>query len=170
MRRLGYTIVEMVFVLIVVGILSVVAFAAINNAMRGIQLANAADKLASDLRYAKSIAESSGKWYGVSIEVSPVDQYTIYSTTGLATGDTIADNPAKPGSGFIVKVYTDFGVTISSVTIEGGKKVEFSPGGMPYTDRYAFGPLSSEGVVTLSKSGSTRGVRIVPGTGRVYIQ
>ena len=168
MRKAGYTIVELVVVVIVIGILSVVAFAAINNAMRGIQLVNAADKLASDLRYAKSLSESTGKWYGVSIEVSPVDQYTIYSTTG--TSDSVADNPAKFGSGFIVKVYTEYTVTISSVTIEGGKKIEFSPGGMPYTDRYAFGPLSSEGVVTLSKSGSTRGVRIVPGTGRIYIQ
>jgi len=165
--RKGFTIIETVMVLVIMGIMAVVTIIVISNAMRGMQLSNAADKLVSDLRYAQTMANGIGKWYGISFEATPSNIYTIYTTTG--TIDTVVDNPGKRGSNFIVNVNSSFGVSISSVTIEAGKKVEFNPLGTPYTDKTGTA-LSSEATVRFTLGSSSRTVRIAPGTGRVYIQ
>jgi len=154
-------------VLAIVGIMSVIALVALNNAMRGIQLATAADKLASDLRYAQTMASGVGVWYGVSFETNPVNRYSIYTTTG--TVDTIADNPAKRGTSFIINLGTDFGVNITAATIEAGKKVEFNPYTVPYTDKLGYA-ITAEAVITLQRGSSSRTVRITPAAGRIYAQ
>jgi prepilin-type N-terminal cleavage/methylation domain-containing protein len=165
--RKGFTITETVMVLVIMGIMAVVTIIVISNAMRGMQLSNAADKLVSDLRYAQTMANGTGTWYGVSFETTPTSEYTLYTTTG--TIDTVVENPGKRGSNFIVNVNSSFGVSISSVTIEAGKKIEFDPLGTPYTDRTG-AALSSEATVSFRLGSSSRTVRIAPGTGRVYIQ
>jgi len=153
-------------IMVVTGLLSVMVWAAIGSATASSQLNSAANKLASDLRYAQSLAAGTAVWYGVSFEVNPTNQYTIYTTTG--TVDTVIEDPAKFGSGFVVNTNTTFGVTLDA-SIGGGKKVEFSPIGTPYTDKSASG-ISAEGVVTLSKGTATKTVRITATTGRVYVQ
>ncbi len=65
MRRPAYTIIELAVVLVVIGILATIAGVAISNALRSIQLNGAADKVASDLHFAQSMASSNGRWYGV---------------------------------------------------------------------------------------------------------
>ena len=167
MRKKGFTIIELVIVMVAVGILSVMSVVVIGKAIRQIQLGSATDKMASDFRYAQTMASSTGKWYGVSVEANPLNIYTIYTTTG--TKDTLADNPAKFGSNFIVNVNTNYGVLISGVNIAGGKKVEFSPLGTPYTDRYGTA-LTAEGTITLNKESLSKTIHISPDTGRVYIQ
>jgi prepilin-type N-terminal cleavage/methylation domain-containing protein len=166
-KRKGFTVVELVIVLLVAGILAVVAGAAISSAMKGIQLSSAADRLASDLRYAQTLANNTGTWYGISFEVHPLNQYTIYTTNG--TVDTIVENPAKLGSLFIINLENEHGVRISSAEIAGGNKVEFSPLGTPYNDKMGTA-LSNEGVVTLARDSAIKTVRITPNTGRIYIQ
>jgi len=167
MKSSGFTIMELVIVMIAVGILSVVTIVATTRAIRQIQLGSATDKMVSDLRYAKSMASGTAKWYGISVEVSPLNQYTIYTTTG--TRDTVAANPAKFQSNFIINLNTDYGVVIGSVNIAGGKKVEFSPLGTPYDDRYGTA-LTADGVITLSKESISRTILISPNTGRIFIQ
>jgi len=168
MKRKGYTLVEMVVALIVVGILSGLAIIIISSAMRGIQLNTAAERLAADLRYAQNMASGTARWYGVSFEANPANFYTLYTTTG--TIDATIDNPAKAGSNFVINTNTDFGVTISGVSVDGGgKKVEFHPFGTPYRDKTS-SVITTEAVITLMKSSSTRTVRITPETGRIYIQ
>ncbi|MEO0094172.1 MAG: GspH/FimT family pseudopilin [candidate division WOR-3 bacterium] len=167
MKLKAFTIIELVIVIITVSILAFVSAVAIGNAMKGIQLNNAADKLASDLRYAQTMAQGTGVWYGISIEANPVNQYTIYTTTG--TIDTVVQNPAKIGSLFIVNLLNDYRTRISSVEIAGGNKVEFNPLGIPYSDKLE-SAISSEGVITLVIDSTSKTVRITPNTGRVYIQ
>lgn len=167
MKNKGFTIIELVMVMVAIGILSVVTIVATTRAIRQIQLGSATDKMVSDLRYAKLMASGTAKWYGISVEVSPLNQYTIYTTTG--TRDTVVDNPAKLGSNFVIKVNTDYGVSIYSVNIAGGKKVEFSPLGTPYDDRYGTA-LTADGVITLSKESISRTILISPNTGRIFIQ
>ncbi|MBI5078653.1 hypothetical protein HZB08_01345 [Candidatus Saganbacteria bacterium] len=166
-NRRGFTFVELVMVFLAVGVLSVVSMAAIGNVMRGIQLSNATDKLASDLRYAQSSASGTGVWYGVSFEADPVNRYRLYTTDG--TTDAVVEDPAKLGNNFMVDLNTTFNVLVSSVSIGGGAKVEFSPLGTPYNDKNG-SAISNEGVVTLIRGSSTRTVRVTPNTGRVYIQ
>jgi len=166
-KRKGFTVVELIIVLLVAGILAAVAGAAISRAMKGIQLSSATDKLASDLRYAQTLAQNTGTWYGASFEVDPLNQYTIYTTTG--TSDMVVENPAKLGSFFIINLYNDYGVKIISAEIASGKKVVFNPLGTPYNDKTG-AALTNEGVVTLARDSATRTVRITPNTGRIYIQ
>lgn len=155
MKSKGFTIVELIVTMIIVGILSAVTAVAISRAMQGIQLSSTADRLASDLRYAQTMANATGIWYGVSFEVN---QYAVYATEGGT--DMIVDNPAKRGSNFIV--------IISGATVESGQKIIFDPLGTPYAaDR---SPFTAEAVVTLRQDSSSRTVRIVPRTGRVYVQ
>jgi Tfp pilus assembly protein FimT len=143
-------------------------FAAINNVSANSQLSTAANKLASDIRYAQSMAVGSTLWYGVTFEVNPANRYRLYTTTG--TADTAADDPSKFGSNFIVYVATSFAVTINSATVETRRAVEFSPLGTPYSDKNQALGISTEGVVTLKKGTQTKTVRITPNTGRVYVQ
>lgn len=65
MKRPAYTVIELAMVIVVVLILAAFAVGSINNSMKSIQLSSAADKVASDLRYAKSLASSYYQWYGV---------------------------------------------------------------------------------------------------------
>lgn len=163
----GFTLIEMIISIVIMVILAGVTIILIHNSIKGIQLSSAADKLASDLRYAQISSGSAGKWYGVSFEVSPANRYTIYTTTG--TIETPAENPAKLGTNFVVNLGQEFGVNISSILSEGGNKIVFSPLGVPYTNRGG-SAFTQEAVVVLSKDSSTRSVRVFPTTGRVVIE
>lgn len=168
-NRRGFTLIEFVLIIAVALILATAAIVAINNAVKSIRLTNAADKLASDLRYAQYMAGNTATWYGISLEADPVNQYSIYTTDGSV--DALVSDPAKPGSNFVVPLNTDYNILISGVTIEGGgKHIEFSPSGAPYADKNNTNPISTESVVTLSNGSATRTVRITPNTGRVYEQ
>lgn len=166
MSARGFTIIEAIIMIAVVGILAVVTVVVISSSIGSVQLSSAGDKLAADLRYAQSMAAGEGKWYGVSFEADPANYYTLYTTTG--TVDTVINDPNKNGSGFVVYTNQLFTVTLNA-TIEGGRQVEFSPLGTPYTDKSA-SAISSEGVVTLTRGTSSLTVRITPNTGRIYSQ
>ncbi|OGB88915.1 hypothetical protein A2625_00365 [candidate division WOR-1 bacterium RIFCSPHIGHO2_01_FULL_53_15] len=168
MRNLpGFTIVELTMAIVIAIILAGAAVVGLGNIMSGIQLSAATDKLAADLRYAQGLATSYWVWHGVSLEAAPVNRYTLYSTTG--TVDSVVNDPARNLDNFIVNVYSIYGVTISGVSIDGGSQVEFNPFGVPYTDKAA-AAITAEGVITLARGAATKTVRLVPATGRIYIQ
>jgi Tfp pilus assembly protein FimT len=161
-------LIELVMVLVVVVILSVSVTAAITNAIKRIQLENAADKITSDIRYAQYMATNTAVWYGVSFEVNPINRYTVYTTTG--TADTGIADPGRSGANLVVLLSATYNTTLSTVTVEGGgTHIEFSPSGSPYRDKTS-SILTLESVLTLSNGVSSKTVRITPGTGRIYQQ
>ena len=171
MRARGFTIIEAVIVTVVVGILSVVSIVAIPAQIKSIKLNNLSDKMVSDFLYAQYIANGTGQFYGISIEVDPINVYSIYTTNG--TTDTIVLDPSDKTNNYTIYANTDYGIKISSVSITGGgKKIEFRPDGTPFTDKSQSpaNPLTSESIVTLSNGVTTRTVRITPNTGRIYEQ
>lgn len=165
--RQGYTAIELAITIVIVGILALMFIITVNGAIRSSQLNAATDRLASDLRYARSLASGTAKWYGVSFEVSPTNTYTVYTTTG--TVDTVLADPSRLGNNFIINVNSAYKVSISAVNFDGSKEVEFDPLGTPYTNLTA-AALSAEGYVTLSNGSATKSVRVTPGTGRIFIQ
>lgn len=167
LSRKAFTIIELIVVMFVVSIISVVVMINMNS-YQGIRLDAAAKKVMVDLEYARNLALSTAKWYGVSFEADPVNRYRVYQTDG--TTDTVIDDPSAPGKTFLVTLSTYFsGVKIQSTSLEGGSKIEFSPLGTPYQDKNGTA-FSSHGIVTLSFNSLTKTVRITPNTGRTFVQ
>jgi prepilin-type N-terminal cleavage/methylation domain-containing protein len=166
-KQRAFTLIELVMVILIIGILGVASIAVITNAIKGIQLSSAATKLASDLRFAQNMAQATGTWYGVSLEANPGNIYTVYTTTGSV--DSVVTNPANKNANFVINLNTDYMVQINSVSIGGGKQVEFSPLGAPWTDKNGV-LVAPEAVITLARGSQSKTVRIVPNVGRVYIQ
>lgn len=165
----GFTLVEVIIVLTIVIILSRVVIVAVAAQIKSIKLNNAADKMVSDLLFAKTMANGTGVWYGVSVEADPVNNYSVYTTNG--TIDSIVIDPSDKTSSYTILLNTDYGIKISSVAIAGGgKRIEFRPDGTPFTDKFAASPLSSESVVTLTNGTDTRTVRVTQNTGRTFDQ
>ncbi|OGC34141.1 hypothetical protein A2311_01880 [candidate division WOR-1 bacterium RIFOXYB2_FULL_48_7] len=164
----GFTLVELVMVIIVTAIMAVVIMVAINNALRAIQFNAATEKLVSDLRYAQAMASGNGKWYGVAFEADPTNRYSIYLLNG--TSESLAENPAHLGQTLVVNLGEQFGTLISDISIEGGGTVvEINPLGVPYTDKFGY-IISQESYVTISKDGQTRRIFFTPESGRIYSQ
>lgn len=167
MNRKGYTLIELSISMVILVVISVFIMIAVLNSVRAVSLGNAANKVVSDLLLAQSLANASGQWYGVNFEASPVNRYTVYKTTGAV--DSTIEDPGKKGAPLVVDPVTSFGVSISSVNISGGTKIEFSPLGTPYDDKTG-SPISAEAIIVLSRDSASRSVRITPNTGRIYIQ
>ena len=166
MKIRGFTVIELVVIIAVIGILSVVGFIALNP-YKGIKLEAAARKVAADLQYNRNLALSTAGWYGVSFEVDPSNTYRAYETDGAT--DTPIENPAQVGKDFVVDLHDYYsGVTINSVNIAGGNKVEFHPLGTPYDDKNG-SPIATTGIITIGYAGLTRTVQITPNTGRISI-
>lgn len=167
MKNRGYTLVEMVVILAIMGIMAVVAFVALNP-YRVVRLDAAAQKVKADLLYARNLALSTSKWYGISFEADPVNTYRIYQTDGSV--DTAIEDPSELGKDFIVDLNDYYsGVKISSVNMAGGNKIEFHPLGTPYDDKNG-SAFTLTGVVSLAYSGLTKSIQITPNTGRISVQ
>ena len=167
MRTSGFTLIELAIVIVILLIGSVVVFLSISS-YRSINLRTAAEKVSNDLRYAKNLSLSSTKWHGVAFQLSPVNTYNLYETDG--TTDTDIKTPEKSEQDFVINLNRDYGgVFVTNVNIDGNSKIEFSPEGIPYTDKLGV-KISSIGIITLATDNSSVTVRIDPETGRVYIQ
>jgi prepilin-type N-terminal cleavage/methylation domain-containing protein len=167
MKRQGFTLVELAIVICIIALIATVGVASFNS-YRGVKLEAGAKKIAADLLYVRSLSISMAKWYGVTFEVDPANNYYVYQTNGSA--DAAIDNPSSTGSNFVVNFSNvTGGVVISSVNIAGGNKVEFHPWGTPYNDRNGL-PLTTTGSITVSYNGLSRVINILPDTGLVQIQ
>ena len=162
----GFSLIELAVVIVILGIVGLSSFVYIGF-FKSVKLDGTADKLASDLQYVQSVAMSTATWYGVSFEASPANKYYVYTTTG--TVDVLIMDPAKFGSNLVVDTLQQFDTSISSVSISGGNKIEFSPLGQPFSDKLGL-PLSAEAIITLSSGNYSKTVRITPNTGRVRVQ
>ncbi|MFH1347333.1 MAG: hypothetical protein ABIH22_01455 [Candidatus Margulisiibacteriota bacterium] len=167
MKRNGFNLIELVVILIVVGIVAIISFVALNP-YKGVKLDAGAKKVAADLQYIRNLALSTAKWYGIRFEADPVNTYTVYETDG--TTDTVIENPANLGKDFIIDLNAYYsGIIIESVNIGGGSKIEFHPLGKPYTDKNG-SALSSAGSIILEYSGITKEITITPNTGRIDVE
>jgi len=165
LRSPGFTLVELVVVILVLGIMAAVFIPRSNNA--AFILSTQAEQFAADLRYAQSLAMSQG-WSGAA---PTARRYRInFTATGYNLTDVSGVALALP-SGTAGSIAFAAGVSISPFpppTLP-NSVVAFDGLGKPYADAAATAALASTAAITLVSSGSTRTIQIFPETGMVRV-
>jgi prepilin-type N-terminal cleavage/methylation domain-containing protein len=159
----AFTLVEVLIVLMLIGIIAAVAVPLYTSAA-SVQLKTAADMVACDLEYAKSMAMSTGKNY--SIVFNPItESYRINDAN-----NQVIPHPVHIGANYIVSFATDSRlnkVDIVSTTF-GSNTVKFDYLGTPFDG--AGTALNSSGSVQLRAGGNILTVKVEPVTGYVSIE
>lgn len=154
--RNGFTVVEL---LIVVVILSIVALTAVPmmSSAAGIQIRSAANMIAADIEYARSMAISRGQDYSVEFS-KDTDSYRI-----LDQSDAVIQHPVKKGFPYVVNFQSESRlnrVDITNANFDGTQKVTFDCLGSP----------DNGGTVNLQAGAVSATITVEPVTGFVSIQ
>lgn len=165
LRNLGFTLVELIVVMVALGILAAVFIPRSNNP--AIILSTQAEQFAADLRYVQSLAMTQG-WSGVSPAVSRRYRANFTATSYNFTdvnGVAVPHPSGTPGS-----VAFAGGVSISPFPVPGlSNVVSFDGLGRPYTDAGATTLLASTATISMVSGGVTRAIQIFPETGMVRV-
>lgn len=155
-RHTGFTLIEMVMVLILIGVLAVV-FVPRAPSKGSLTFAGQAQQLASDIRYVQALSMTRGQRYCLNLTGTGYSMTTSNCSTSVGV-----EHPA--GATFPIALD---GVTLSS-NLPGGL-VTFTGKGEPYTDAAATTALAMNAVITLNGDGGPGYVCVSPATGRVLV-
>ena len=162
-RIRGFTLVELLIVIAIISIAALTAIPMMSSAA-SMQIRSAANMLAADLEYAKSMAISRAQNFSVVFDVS-ADSYQIEDQYG-----NVLPHPVKKGFNYVVDFQNDGRlnkVDIISVDFDSTSEVKYDYLGSPYNGSGT--PLNS-GVVSLQAGGTTTTVTVEPVTGFISIQ
>ncbi|MHC4192712.1 MAG: GspH/FimT family pseudopilin [Planctomycetota bacterium] len=155
-KNSGFTIVEILIVVVILAIAAMMAVPLASSAA-GTQVRSAANMIAADLEYAKSMAISRGQNFSVAFDGAS-DTYRIEDQNG-----DVIPHPVKKGFDYVIDFHGDS--RLDKVDIS---NVDFSS-----TNRVAFDCLGSPdngGVVTVQAGANTLTVAVEPVTGFITIQ
>lgn len=153
-QRSAFSLIEMVIVMVIMAIAAVVAIPMMSSAGT-VQLRSAANMIAADLEYAKSMAISRQKTYSVVFDKN-VESYQIEDSSGIIT------HPVKKGFSYIINFKNDSRlskVDILNVNFAGVSKVSFDYLGSP----------DNTGYVDIKAAGSTIRISVEAATGYITI-
>ena len=155
--RSGFTLVELIIVVVILSIVALTAIPMMSSAA-GIQIRSAANMIAADIEYARSMAISKGQYYSVVFN-KDTDSYQIEDQSSA-----VIQHPVKKGFPYVVNFRTESRlsrVDITSVTFN-AQTVRFDCLGSPDN--------TSVGSVALQAGGVTATISVEPVTGFVSIQ
>jgi len=163
--RQGFTLVEIIIVVMILGIAAYMTVPMVTNAA-DIQVRAAANRLAADIDYAKGLAITHQSSYSIVFDESG-ESYRIQDENGVPV-----DNPVTPGD-FVVNFSTDSRlsqVDIVSADFDSdvSNALTFDYLGSPYSGTDTSAPLNS-GQITLQADDFTLTVDVEPVTGYVTI-
>lgn len=161
-ERNGFTLVEIIIVVVILSIAALMAIPVVSSAA-DIQVRSAANRIAADLDYAKSMAITHQQAYSVVFDASS-ESYQIQDNAG-----NLIDHSVNPG-GFVVD-FTEGDldrVEIVGSDFDGVSAVTFDYLGSPYSGTDTSTPLNS-GQIQLTADSFTLYVHIEPVTGYVTI-
>lgn len=150
MKR-GFTLIEIVMMLLLIAILAVAVIPRLGM-FTGMQLDVAAKKMASDIRYAQSLAMTNrtAQWHRITFDAG-ADSYRIYNKTGEVK------DPVTQESAFTVRFNQG---EYQGVDIQNTFSTTFY---------YPFGDPSEGGVVRLKRDLAFKNISVMPVTGKVVI-
>jgi general secretion pathway protein H len=119
-NKKGFTLIELIIVIFIIGMASAVVGGSIYRSMDDIRLKTAAKEMAATLRYARSRSVAEKKVYSFIADVKGYGLYTGHSDSGLKTGQ-------ETHAYALYKYYPE------GIDIENGEKeetgIDFFPGG-----------------------------------------
>ena len=161
-QQAGFTLIEIMMVVVIL-VIAALAVVPMLSSGASVQVEAAADMLAADLEYAKSMAISHASVYRVVFNVSQ-NYYQIQNAYG-----TVISHPVKKGQLYTVDfdAQTNLNqVQIDTVDFNGTTEVRFDYIGSPYDgDDNAL----NTGSVTLTAGESTAEVTVEPVTGLIKV-
>jgi prepilin-type N-terminal cleavage/methylation domain-containing protein len=158
----GFTVIEILIVLVIIGIAAAMVVPMISSAA-SVQIRSAAEIIAADLEYAKSMAISRGQKFAVVFDKT-TDSYCIKDQDG-----NIIAHPVKKGFNYVMDFRNDNRlnkVDIVNVNFDATSCVKFDYLGSPYNGND--NSLNS-GIITLQAGGMTTTVSVEPVTGFISI-
>lgn len=168
--KAAFTLIELMIVLVIIGIAAAMAVPMISSAS-SFQIRSAANLVAADLEYAKSMAISRGQSYSVVFDAASESYQIEDLSKPVGDPDRIIDHPVKKGFKYTVDFRNDSrinNVVIVSANFGGSETVTFDYLGSPASPGSPQG-LLAEGVVTLQAGGITKMVRVEPVTGFISV-
>ena len=159
----AFTLIELIVVMVIIAIAAVLAVPMISSAA-DVQVRSAANMIAADLEYAKSMAISRQQNHSVVFDTAN-ESYEVRDASG-----TVILHPVKAGSDFVVDLQADSRlsrVDIVSADLDSQTTVTFDYLGSPYNSTPS--PLNS-GQINLQAGSFTMTVNVEPMTGYVTVQ
>lgn len=163
-RRGGFTLVEILVVVVILAIAAMMAIPMMSSAS-SVQLRSAANMIAADLEYAKSMAISTGQNFSVVFDEA-AESYSIEDQNGSVVG-----HPVKKGFDYTIDFSSDARlseVDILDADFDSTSTVTFDYLGSPYSGSGTGNPLNS-GVIRLKADDFSRTITVEPVTGFVSI-
>jgi len=160
-KRSGFTLIEVLIVVVILAIAAMTAIPMMSSA-GSVQIRSAANMVAADLEYAKSMAIARGQNFSVVFDKN-TDSYSIKDKTG-----NVIAHPVKKGSNYVIGL-RDKGldkVDITDVDFDGTSTVKFDYLGSPYNGNN--NPLN-RGIIKLQAGSITITITVEPVTGFISI-
>ena len=152
----GFTLVEIVIVVIIIGIAALVTVPMMSSAA-SMQIRSAANMIAADLEYARSMAISRGQNYSVEFDTG-TERYRIKDQAG-----NVIPHPVKKGFSYEIDFQNESRlsrVDIAKVDFNATSTVQFECLGSP----------DNGGAVVIQAGAATRTILVEPVTGFISIQ
>jgi prepilin-type N-terminal cleavage/methylation domain-containing protein len=171
MPRLGFTLVELMIVLVIIGIAAAIVVPMASSA-GSLQIRAAANIVASDLEYAKSLSISRGQRYAVIFNATGASYQIEDLSKPVGDPGRIVDHPVKKGFKYLVSFKADgrLGqVQITSVSFDGRPAVSFDSLGSPYSGTESSATALNSGEIRLEAAGARKVITVEPVTGYIAV-
>jgi len=162
----GFTLVEMVVIMIILGILGAIAIPTIGNTINELRLGSATQNVVSDIRYAKEMALSLHKTTGLEFD-SGANSYTVFEVNG-GVKSTVTD--PHTGAAMTLDFDTEVGyggVAIGALSlcvgVCGTDELRFSSFGVPMDANDVEFAVNS--TIQLLNGTLSRTIQVIPETG-----
>jgi len=162
MNHKAFTLIEILIVVALLAIAGLMVVPMMSSAA-SMQIYSAANMIAADLEYAKSMAISRGQNFSVAFDKT-AETYQIKDQTG-----SVIPHPVKKGFNYVIDFRNDRRlnrVDIFDADFDATNEVKFDYLGSPYNGN---GTALNSGVISLQAAGITKTIRVEPVTGYISI-